>query len=621
MAFFAEKWPTTYYRKVLRVGLRITWESVQPPRMDFGEYIPVTQAEESAVRKEQEELIAKMAVEEASEPYCVLPLFCIRKKDSKAMRPILNMKVLSPYIFSPRFKMEGLKAAKDLLRKDDWAVRIDLRDAYLHVKLHRLDRKFVQYRVDGRLYQWRTLPFGHRDAPRFFQKLIITAVARLREQGLRIVVYLDDMLVLGNSIESTIYWRDRVLSRMVQLGFTVNLEKSELEPSKEITFLGIVLRTADLTLSLPQQKLQAFRKVVHRTIRRAQNDREISAWQLQSLLGTLQATSECILQHRLHMNSIFECLNRAMRSPRVSVKLTEAAVQDLIWWRDNLHRWNGKAIVPPEVDREIEVDASNLGIAAVHHGERGDITAHQFVSELLHINYKELMAAEYGLRTFASREDWRNCTIRIKTDNLVAFAYINRMGGRIPRLCRLTERLHEFALERGIRVIAEWLPGKENVAADRLSRIRRDYSDKKLNPSLFGLIQQRFGKLDIDLFASKTNAQLSKYVSLRAEEEAWYTDAFSRPLPKGLAIYANPPFAVLGRFLAKVKREKAEAVVVAPVWTSQPWWPVLTEMMVGRPLQLMRKENMYILPNQYPPESMPAPKWETIVCKISGQDS
>ena len=337
--------------------------------------------------------------------------------------------------------------------------------------------------------------------------------------------------------------------------------------------------------------------MVNRTVRRAQNGRDISAWQLQSLLGTLQATSECILQHRLHMNSIFECLAKALRSPQIRVQLTEAAIQDLVWWRDNLHRWNGKSLVPPEADKEIEVDASNLGIAAVHHGEKGDITAHQFVSETLHINYKELMAAEYGLRTFASQEDWRDCTIRVKTDSLVAFAYINRMGGRIPRLCRLTESLHNFALERGIRVVAEWVPGVENTAADRLSRIQRDYSDKKLNPFLFRQIERRFGKLDIDLFASKANTQLSRYVSFRAEEEAWYTDAFSRPLPKGLAIYANPPFVMLGRFLAKVKREKAEAVVVAPVWTAQPWWPVLIEMMVGHPLHLTKSEGKYLLPS------------------------
>ena len=73
---------------------------------------------------------------------------------------------------------------------------------------------------------------------------MITAVAMLREQGLRIVVYLDDMLILGDSRTSALQWRDIVLGR-VHLGFTINLEKSELEPTRVITFLGI-LDTANL---------------------------------------------------------------------------------------------------------------------------------------------------------------------------------------------------------------------------------------------------------------------------------------------------------------------------------------------------------------------------------------
>ena len=592
----------------------------QPPRMQFDEYAPRSPLEAEAIREEQQDLITKRAVEKAIEPFCVLPLFCIKKKNSKAMRPILNMKVLSPYIFSPKFKMEGMRAAKDLLRRNDWAVRVDLRDAYLHVKLHKEDRKFVQYRYNGQLWQWRTLPFGHRDAPRFFQKLMVTAIANLRKQGLRLVVYLDDLLILGETEDNSAKWRDKTLNRLLRLGFTVNLEKSDLQPAQLITFLGIAIKTTDLTLSLPQQKLQAFRRVIHRTIKKAQKRKEVTTWQLQSLLGTLQATSECVLQHRLRMNSLFECLARALKSPAGKMSLTKEAIDDLVWWRDNLHRWNGKALIQPEADREMEVDASDLGIAAVYHGERRELTAHRFLSNKLHINHRELMAAEYGLRAFAIQEGWRDCTIKVKTDSIVAFAYINRMGGRIPQLCRITERLHKFALERNLRVVAEWLPGVENRAADQLSRIQKDYSDKQLHPQLFKQIQQQFGKLEIDLFASKANAQVSRYVSRRAEEEAWYTDAFSRPLPKGLKIFANPPFVMMGRFLAKVKRERAQAVVVAPVWTSQPWWPVLVEMMVGQPMMLERRRDMYLLPD-HPQQAMPAPRWETIACRVSGADS
>lgn len=142
LAFFAHRWPTSYHRRILKEGLRITWVRYQPPRMQFDEYAPRSPLEAEAIREEQQDLVTKRAVEKATEPFCVLPLFCIKKKNSKAMRPILNMKVLSPYIFSPKFKMEGMRAAKDLLRRNDWAVRVDLRDAYLHVKLHKEDRKY-----------------------------------------------------------------------------------------------------------------------------------------------------------------------------------------------------------------------------------------------------------------------------------------------------------------------------------------------------------------------------------------------------------------------------------------------------------------------------------------------
>src|SRR5690606_878747 len=38
-------------------------------------------------------------------------------------------------------------------KKRDWLCIIDLKDAYLHVKLHYQSRKFVQYRLKGRVYQ------------------------------------------------------------------------------------------------------------------------------------------------------------------------------------------------------------------------------------------------------------------------------------------------------------------------------------------------------------------------------------------------------------------------------------------------------------------------------------
>jgi uncharacterized membrane protein YbhN (UPF0104 family) len=55
--------------------------------------------------------------------------------------------------------------------------------------------------------------------------------------------------------------------------------------------------------------------------------------------------------------------------------------------------------------------------------------------------------------------------------------------------------------------------GAENKETDFLSRDKNSDMEWMLNTEVFQLVQKIFGNCDIDLFASKDNHQLSKYVS------------------------------------------------------------------------------------------------------------
>ena len=63
------------------------------------------------------------------------------------------------------------------------------------------------------------------------------------------------------------------------------------------------------------------------------------------------------------------------------------------------------------------------------------------------------------------------------------------------------------------------------------------------------------------------------------------TDAFLQDwsLVKG---YANPPWNLIGRVLAKVEQQKAGLILVAPIWPSQPWYPRLLSLLVAHPLRI-----------------------------------
>ena len=55
----------------------------------------------------------------------------------------------------------------------------------------------------------------------------------------------------------------------------------------------------------------------------------------------------------------------------------------------------------------------------------------------------------------------------------------------------------------------------------------------------------------------------------------------AKKLTKEERAYANPPFNLITRLLAMVKRQRARLTVVLPAWEAQPWWPLLAEMLIA----------------------------------------
>ena len=106
--------------------------------------------------------------------------------------------------------------------------------------------------------------------------------------------------------------------------------------------------------------------------------------------------------------------------------------------------------------------------------------------------------------------------IHARVDNRTAVAQINKMGSpRSAALLRVTKDLWDFCSPRQITITAEYLPGRDNVTADRQSRVFTSSSQWKLDKGVFQMLRQRWGPLDIHLFASRVTAQLDRYVSCR----------------------------------------------------------------------------------------------------------
>ena len=183
-------------------------------------------------------------------------------------------------------------------------------------------------------------------------------------------------------------------------------------------------------------------------------------------------------------------------------------------------------------------------------------------------------------------------------DNITAISYINNMGGIKSKTCNdIAIRIWQFVIDGKFWISAAHIPGIYNTEADKQSRILQDATEWQLNPSLFKKIVDKFGKPDIDLFASKINKHINKHVSWHPDPDAFAVNAFSM-VWQGAYFYIFPPFSIIGQVISKIKRDKMDAVLVVPDWPTQYWYPQIKSMKMETQLLFRPSQQNLVLPHK-----------------------
>ena len=193
-------------------------------------------------------------------------------------------------------------------------------------------------------------------------------------------------------------------------------------------------------------------------------------------------------------------LNRGDFNRRLT--LSHSATSELRWWVDNTESaYNVIHHTLPEIT--LSSDASNLGWGCActdsQSGGEGLPEGSSF-----HINYLELKAAYFVLKCFPREVVGKH--VRIMIDNTTAVACISRMGTSHSESCNImTQTIWRWCIENKVWVSASFIPGKENTAADKESKVITLDMVWKLDPTAlshaFSLLQVH---PDIDLFATAT---------------------------------------------------------------------------------------------------------------------
>ena len=119
------------------------------------------------------------------------------------------------------------------------------------------DQDKTTFHFEGHSYQWLVMPFGLKNAPPTFQRLVDKVLAGMIGNG--VYAYIDDILIYTRSREEHLEKIKEVLSRLEAAGLRISLEKSEWLKG-EVQYLGYIIGAG--VLKMDPEKVDAIRKIV-----------------------------------------------------------------------------------------------------------------------------------------------------------------------------------------------------------------------------------------------------------------------------------------------------------------------------------------------------------------------
>lgn len=200
---------------------------------------------ESKMRAELERMLRMGVIEPSSSPVAS-PIVPQIKKDG-ATRLCLDSRLLNSMTVKDRYPTPNLPAMIGRLQSAKWYISVDLKSAFWQVGLNpekkpgqfASSRELTAFIFPGRgLFHFKVMPFGLCNSPATQCRLMHLVLGHDLEPY--VVVYLDDILIMGTDFEETLTRLKEVTRRLKEANLAVNLDKCQFF-CRQVVFLGYLI--------------------------------------------------------------------------------------------------------------------------------------------------------------------------------------------------------------------------------------------------------------------------------------------------------------------------------------------------------------------------------------------
>ncbi|KAL1139239.1 hypothetical protein AAG570_006225 [Ranatra chinensis] len=191
--------------------------------------------------KEVRDLLAQGIIRKSVSPYCS-PLWVVPKtpdaQGNPRYRVVVDFKELNKYTRPEKYPLPRLEEMLDRMNGATVFSLLDLKAGYHQIRMHEADCEKTAFQFGRGKYEFTRMPFGLRNAPTTFQRLMDEFLEGLNEDAIQ--VYMDDIIVFSRSEQEHGRHLRQLLHRLKEFGLKASCEKSSFF-NASVKFMGHVL--------------------------------------------------------------------------------------------------------------------------------------------------------------------------------------------------------------------------------------------------------------------------------------------------------------------------------------------------------------------------------------------
>ncbi|CAL9699311.1 unnamed protein product [Knipowitschia caucasica] len=165
------------------------------------------------------------------------PVVLVRKKDG-GVRWCVDYRSLNSLTIKDAYPLPQIEECLDVIGGASMFSTLDLQSGYWQIAVDSKDREKTAFITKWGLYEYTRMPFGLCNAPSTFQRAMELVLRGLQWETL--LIYLDDVIVIGNGVDQSLDRLEQVFQRFQSYGLKLKPSKCHLL-QEEVLFLGHIV--------------------------------------------------------------------------------------------------------------------------------------------------------------------------------------------------------------------------------------------------------------------------------------------------------------------------------------------------------------------------------------------